>query len=272
VVQIKNGEQVAKMRAAGLLVEHTLDVLRAAVEPGISTADLDAIAETCITDAGAIPSFKGYQGFPASICASVNDRIVHGIPSAEQVLADGDVISIDCGAILDGWHGDSALTVPVGEIPPQRRRLLDDCEEAMWRGLAAARAGNRLSDLGHAIQTYVRSAGDYGLVEEYGGHGIGTQMHMDPFIPNYGRPGRGMKLGVGMCLAIEPMINAGTAQSVTLADGWTVRTKDGAPSAHFEHTVAITDDGPWVLTARDGGREKFTTLGVRHGAGPVPEG
>ncbi|HEY3681447.1 MAG TPA: type I methionyl aminopeptidase [Streptosporangiaceae bacterium] len=270
MIHIRSDAEIAKMRAAGLVVESTLSALRAAVTPGISTAELDAIAEKSIRDAGAVPSFKGYQGFPASICASVNHQVVHGIPSDRQVLADGDVISIDCGAILDGWHGDSAVTVPIGAIPDDAAKLIADCEESMWRGLAAVRDGARLSDIGHAIESYVRGAGAYGLVEEYGGHGIGTEMHMEPFIPNYGRPGKGMQLRPGMCFAIEPMINLGTAQTDLLDDGWTVETKDGALSAHFEHTVALTEDGPWVLTARDGGRAALERLGVPNGANRDP--
>lgn len=270
MIHIRSDAEIAKMRAAGLVVEATLSTLRGAARPGVSTAELDAIAEKSIRDSGAVPSFKGYQGFPASICASINNQVVHGIPSDRQVLRDGDVISIDCGAILDGWHGDSAVTVPVGEIPADVRTLLADCEESMWRGLAAVRDGGRLSDIGHAIESYVRDAGEYGLVEDYGGHGIGTEMHMDPFIANYGRPGRGVRLRPGMCFAIEPMINLGTAHTDLLDDGWTVETKDGAPSAHFEHTVALTEDGPWVLTARDGGRAALDRLGVRHGADRDP--
>lgn len=270
VIHIRSDAEIAKMRAAGLVVERTLSALCAAVAPGVSTADLDSIAEKSIRDAGAVPSFKGYHGFPASICASVNHQIVHGIPSEKQVLAAGDVISIDCGAILDGWHGDSAVTVPVGEIGEEDRTLLAACEESMWRGLAAVRDGARLSDIGHAIESYVREAGSYGLVEEYGGHGIGTEMHMEPFIPNYGRPGKGVRLRPGMCFAIEPMINAGTARTELLDDGWTVETKDGSRSAHFEHTVALTEDGPWVLTARDGGRAAFDRLGIPHAADRDP--
>ena len=270
VTDIRSDAEIVKMRAAGLVVQETLRKLAAAVAPGVSTADLDAIAEKSIRGAGAVPSFKGYHGFPGSICASINDKVVHGIPGDRHVLAPGDVISIDCGAILDGWHGDSAVTVPVGDIPPEAERLLHDCEESMWRGLAAVRDGGRLSDIGHAIESYVRGAGSYGLVEEYGGHGIGTEMHMDPFIPNYGRPGKGLKMRPGMCFAIEPMINLGSAHTDLLDDGWTVETKDGSLSAHFEHTVALTDDGPWVLTARDGGRAAFDRLGIPHAADRDP--
>jgi methionyl aminopeptidase len=253
VIQIKSRDQLAVMREAGLVVGRTLQRLTEAVTPGMTTADLDAIAEESIRSAGATPSFKGYQGFPATICTSVNEEIVHGIPSPDKVLREGDVISIDCGAIVDGWHGDSAVTVPVGEITPELRRLIEVCEESMWRGIGAGLAESRLSDIGHAVETYVRGEGDYGIVEEYVGHGIGTQMHMDPPVPNYGEPGHGPRLVPGMCLAVEPMINLGTAETVLLGDDWTVITGDRLPSAHFEHTFAVTEDGPWVLTALDGG-------------------
>jgi methionyl aminopeptidase len=253
VIQIKSPDQLAVMREAGLVVGRTLQRLTEAVAPGMTTADLDAIAEESIRSAGATPSFKGYQGFPATICTSVNEEIVHGIPSADKVLREGDVISIDCGAIVDGWHGDSAVTVPVGEITPELRRLIEVCEESMWRGIGAGLADGRLSDIGHAVETYVRGEGDYGIVEEYVGHGIGTQMHMDPPVPNYGEPGHGPRLVPGMCFAVEPMINLGTAETVLLGDDWTVITGDRRPSAHFEHTYAVTEDGPWVLTALDGG-------------------
>ena len=256
-IQIKSRDQLDVMREAGLVVARTLQRLTEAVKPGITTADLDAVAEESIRSEGATPSFKGYQGFPACICTSVNEEIVHGIPSPSKVLAEGDIISIDCGAIVDGWHGDSAVTVPVGEITPELRRLLDVCEESMWRGIAAGRADGRLSDIGHAVETYVRGQGDYGIVEEYVGHGIGTEMHMDPAVPNYGLPGRGPLLVPGMCFAVEPMVNLGTAETLLLNDDWTVITADGRWSAHFEHTYAVTEDGPWVLTALDGGRERL---------------
>lgn len=256
-IQIKTPDELAVMREAGLVVARTLKRLTEAVKPGITTADLDAIAEESIRSAGATPSFKGYQGFPATICTSINHEIVHGIPNPAKALREGDVISIDCGAIVDGWHGDSAVTVPVGEITPEQRRLLEVCEEALWRGIAAGRAGGRLSDIGHAVETYVRSEGEYGIVEEYVGHGIGTAMHMDPAVPNYGEPGRGPELVPGMCFAVEPMINLGTAETVLLDDQWTVITADGLHSAHFEHTYAVTEDGPWVLTALDGGKGRL---------------
>lgn len=252
-IQIKSRDELAVMREAGLAVGRTLQRLTEAVRPGITTADLDVIAEESIRSQGATPSFKGYHGFPASICTSVNEEIVHGIPSPGKVLRDGDIISIDCGAIFDGWHGDSAVTVPVGEITPELQRLIEVCEESMWRGIGAGVAEGRLSDIGNAVETYVRAEGDYGIVEEYVGHGIGTEMHMDPPVPNYGEAGYGPSLVPGMCFAVEPMINLGTAATVPLDDEWTVITDDRRSSAHFEHTFAVTEDGPWVLTALDGG-------------------
>jgi methionyl aminopeptidase len=250
-IQVKSAEQLDHMHAAGQVVARTLTVLREAVRPGVSTAELDAIAEREIRSAGAVPSFLGYFGYPASICTSVNEQVVHGIPSPQQVLRDGDVISIDCGAILDGWHGDSALSVGVGEIDPADQALLVACETAMWAGLAQAAEGHRLGDVSHAIERSVQGAGEYGLIREYTGHGIGTEMHMDPVVRNYGPPGQGPRLRAGMALAIEPMITRGTREVAELDDGWTVITTDRSRAAHFEHTVAITPDGPWVLTARE---------------------
>ncbi len=261
MIELKSPEQIALMRAAGLVVGQTLALLRDAVAPGVSTRELDALAEASIRDAGAVPSFKGYHGFPASICASVNDEIVHGIPG-DRRLVEGDVISIDCGAILAGWHGDSAITVAVGGVDPEVLELIDVCEEAMWRGIAAARLGGRLTDISHAIEASIRSRGPYGIVEEYVGHGIGTEMHQDPQVPNYGRAGRGPKLALGMALAVEPMVNLGSRRTVLMDDGWTVKTADGSSSAHFEHTFALTPEGAWVLTALDGGADRLGSLGV----------
>jgi methionyl aminopeptidase len=256
-IQLKTPAQIAKMREAGLLVADTLQALAAAAQPGVTTAELDALAEERIRGAGAVPSFKGYHGYPATICTSVNEEIVHGIPRDTKRLREGSVISIDCGAIVDGWHADAALTVGVGEISGDMSRLLVVCEEALWRGLAQARAGLRLTDISHAVEDSVRSSGEYGIVEEYVGHGIGTEMHMPPSVPNYGPPGRGPMLRVGMALAVEPMVTAGGPATELLEDDWTVVTADGSWSAHFEHTVAITADGPWVLTAADGGAERL---------------
>ena len=248
-VQIKTPEQIATMREAGLVVAHTLEAVAAAIRPGVTTAELDALAEHEIRAAGATPSFLGYHGYPATICTSVNDEIVHGIPSTGRRLRDGDIISIDCGAIVGGWHGDAAVTVGVGTISAEHASLLQACENALWQGLAQAQAGHRLGDISHAVEASVRGAGRYGVVEEYTGHGIGTAMHMDPPVPNYGRPGRGLRLRAGMALAIEPMVMLGRPETVLLDDGWTVLTADGSWAAHFEHTVAITENGPVVLTA-----------------------
>jgi methionyl aminopeptidase len=252
-IEIKTPEQIKMMREAGLLVARTLRALAEAVAPGVSTAELDSLAEEMIRSVGATPSFKGYFGYPATICTSVNDEIVHGIPNQDRRLRDGDIISIDCGAIVDGWHGDAAVTVGVGAISAEDAALLRACETALWQGLAQARAGRRLGDISHAVEASVLRSGGYGVVEEYTGHGIGSAMHMDPPVPNYGRPGRGPRLRPGMALAIEPMITLGSPETVQLDDGWTVITADSKRAAHFEHTVAITPDGPWVLTAEDGG-------------------
>lgn len=254
-IQIKSPDDVDAMRAAGLVVARALQALREATKPGISTGELDAIAEESIRSEGAIPSFKGYHGYPASICASVNDRVVHAIPSSREVLKDGDLISIDCGAILDGWHGDAAITVPVGEVRPELLRMIQVAEDAMWAGIAAARPERRLTDISHAIETVIRAGGAYGIVDGYGGHGIGTEMHQEPHILNLGRPGRGPRLRPGMAFAIEPMITLGSAEVVELDDGWTVVTVDESVAVHVEHTMAICDDGVWVLTAFDGGEE-----------------
>jgi methionyl aminopeptidase len=249
VIEIKSPEQVARMREAGLVVARTLGVLAEAVRPGITTAELDAIAAREIRLAGAVPSFLGYFGYPATICTSVNEEIVHGIPSQNRRLESGDIISIDCGAILNGWHGDAAISLGVGDVDPADQALIDACQAALWQGIAKAAAGNRLSDISHAVERSVRASGTYGLIREYTGHGIGTAMHMEPAVPNYGPPGRGPRLRTGMALAIEPMISRGGRLTTELADGWTVVTSDGSRAAHFEHTVAITPEGPWVLTA-----------------------
>ena len=266
-IQVKTQAQLEIMREAGLVVANTLSVLAAAALPGVSTGDLDRIAAAQIADAGAVPSFKGYQGYPAVICTSVNEEIVHGIPDPARVLNPGDVISIDCGAIVRGWHADAALTVGVGDITDELRRLLDACEQALWQGIGQARPGHRLTDISHAVETSARAAGPYGIVEEYVGHGIGTEMHMDPAVPNYGRPGHGPLLRAGMAVAIEPMLVLGDRHTRQLDDGWTVVSSDGTPAAHFEHTVAITDDGPWVLTAPDGGRDRLAGLAEAAGSG-----
>ena len=268
-VEIKTPEQIESMRRAGLVVGRTLELLRSSVRAGISTGELDAIAEDHIRSSSATPSFKGYHGFPGSICASVNDEVVHGIPG-ERILAEGDVISIDCGAItLDdsgqGWHGDAAITVAVGEVPGEVTELMRVTEEAMWRGIAAARLGGRVTDISHAVESHVRSQGDYGILEDYVGHGIGSAMHQPPNVPNYGRPGRGPKLVRGLALAVEPMITLGSKETVVLDDDWTVGSEDGSWAAHFEHSFTLTPDGAWVLTALDGGEAMLAELGVPYG-------
>ncbi len=264
-IQHKTPEQLRLMRAAGLVVADTLARLREAVAPGVSTAELDAIAEASIRGAGAIPSFLGYYGYPASICTSVNEQVVHAIPAATQVLREGDVISLDCGAILDGWHGDAAITVPVGEAKPEIIRLIEAAEDAMWAGIAAAARGvrsrqGRLTDISAAIETSIRRAGRYGIVRGYGGHGIGTEMHQDPHVLNHGRPGRGPRLVPGLALAIEPMLTLGSPATVELADGWTVVTRDRSIAVHVEHSVGFFEDGVLALTASDGGRDRLGDL------------
>ena len=249
-IEIKSVAQIAVMRQAGLVVATTLQLVAEAVRPGITTKELDTIAHENILRMGASPSFLGYHGFPAVICTSVNDEVVHGIPGS-RILAGGDIISVDCGAIVDGWHGDAAISVLVGEVEPEVAELSRVTEASMWAGLAQARAGGRLSDIGHAVEGVINEAGAYGIVEEYVGHGIGTSMHMHPPVPNYGKAGQGPELKVGMALAIEPMVCLGGSEVGVLSDGWTVVTSDKRYAAHWEHTVAITEDGPWVLTALD---------------------
>lgn len=265
-LQIKTPAQIAQMRVSGLLVGRTLELLREAAAPGVTTGELDRLAESYIRDHGGIPSFKGYSQppFPATICASVNDEVVHGIPGS-RVLREGDVVSIDCGAVVDGWHGDAAITVAVGEVAPEVAELIRVTEESLWRGMAAARLGGRVTDIGHAVERYVRSQGRYGILEDYTGHGIGTQMHMAPNVPNYGRPGRGPTLVEGLALAVEPMVTLGSKETDLLEDEWTVATVDGSIAAHFEHTFTLTDQGAWVLTAIDGGRERLAELGAPFG-------
>jgi methionyl aminopeptidase len=250
VIIRKSAEEVARMRRAGRLVGHTLTVVTEQVRPGVSLLELDALAERTIRAAGAVPSFKGYHGFPASLCLSPNDRIVHGIPN-DYRLREGDILSVDCGAIVEGYHGDAAVTIPIGEVDEAASRLIETTEQALWAGIGKCRPGNRLSDIGNAVEQ-VAATGGYGVVREYVGHGIGTRMHEEPQVPNYGRPGRGLRLDPGLVLAIEPMLNLGGPETEVLEDQWTVVTRDGSRSAHFEHTVAITEHGPEVLTLLDG--------------------
>jgi methionyl aminopeptidase len=263
-IEIKTPEQIGLMRRAGLVVGETLELVRQTVRPGITTGELDAVAEDHIRSKGAVPSFKGYHGFPGSLCLSVNDEVVHGIPG-DRVIEDGDVVSIDCGAIVEGWHGDAAITVAVGEAPDEVRELIRVTEEAMWRGIAAAALGGRVTDISHAVETYVRSQGGYGILEDYVGHGIGSAMHQPPNVPNYGRPGRGPKLVRGLALAVEPMVVLGSPDTRTLEDDWTVVTEDGSWAAHSENTFTLTERGTWVLTALDGGAAKLAELGVPYG-------
>ena len=253
VVAQRTRDELDAMASAGALVATALAAVRQAAVPGVSTLVLDEVAESVIRDGDGVPSFLGYHGYPASICSSVNDRVVHGIPSASETLAPGDLVSIDCGAIVDGWHGDSAITFGVGTLIPVDEALSQATKEAMEAGAAAMVPGSRLTDISHAIETATRAAEKrygrrFGIVDGYGGHGIGRQMHMDPFLPNEGAPGRGPHLAVGSVLAIEPMLTLGTTKTVVLEDEWTVVTADGSRAAHWEHTVAVTEDGPRILT------------------------
>ncbi|HEX3083909.1 MAG TPA: type I methionyl aminopeptidase [Pyrinomonadaceae bacterium] len=242
----KSQKEIDKMRASGQLVGRVLQELRAMAAPGITTLEVDRAAEKMIRDGGALPTFKGYNGFPFSICASVNDQVVHGFPSQYE-LKEGDIFSIDVGATLDGFVGDTATTVPVGRVSEDRLRLLRVTEECLQLAIEQCRAGNHLGDIGFAVQSHAEALG-YSIVRDYVGHGIGRQMHEDPQIPNYGKPGKGPKIKKGYVFALEPMVNMGSLHTKTLKDGWTVVTVDGQPSAHFEHTVAITEEGPEVLT------------------------
>ena len=263
-IEIKSPEQIDKMRVAGLVVGETLELLRRSVKAGMTTLELDQVAEDNIRSSGATPSFKGYHGFTGSICASVNDEVVHGIPG-DRVIAEGDIVSIDCGAIVDGWHGDAAITVAVGPVGDDALDLIRVTEEAMWRGFAAASLGGRVTDISHAVESYVRSQGDYGIVEDYVGHGIGSAMHQPPNVPNFGRPGKGPKLVEGLALAVEPMVVLGDQATYLLGDDWTVKTDNGSLAAHFEHSFTLTPQGAWILTALDGGEAKLAELGVPFG-------
>jgi methionyl aminopeptidase len=247
----KSAEELQRMRRAGRITADTISAVLAAVEPGGTTLDLDRVAEEFIRAEGAVPSFKGYRGFPATICASVNHEIVHGIPSSERVLAEGDLLSLDFGAIWEGFHADSAVTVLVGGVAPSdaAERLVKVTEAALEAAISVIVPGARLSDIGHAIESLALQEG-LGVVREYGGHGVGRSLHEDPFISNWGPPGRGPELKPGLVVAVEPMLNLGRDETLALADGWTVVTADGSLSAHFEHTVAVTETGHEILTAR----------------------
>ena len=246
MITIKNESQIEKMRKAGVLLHSVLDALRAEIQPGVTTLHLDRMAEKLIRDAGGVPSFKGYEGFPFSICASVDDQVVHGFASNEK-LRKGQLLSIDCGCILDGWQSDSAFSVLVGGGSPEAQKLIDVTEECFWIGANMARSGNRLGDISHAIQVHAEKHG-YGVIRDLCGHGIGQEMHEDPNVPNYGKPGRGVKLQAGMVLAIEPMISMGDWRVFLEDDDWTVVTRDGSKCSHYEHTVLITEGEPEILS------------------------
>lgn len=246
MIIIKNDDEIALMKKAGRIVGETLLLLEKEVKPGITTADLDRIAEEFITKHGAKPSFKGLYGFPSSLCISVNEQVIHGFPGA-YVLKEGDIVSVDCGAFYDGFHGDAARTFPVGNISVDAQKLIDITRESFFQGIKFAKEGNKLTDISYGIQSYVEAAG-FSVVRDFVGHGIGRKVHEEPNVPNFGKSGRGPKLVKGMVLAIEPMVNAGTHKVKTLKDGWTVVTADSYLSAHYENTVAILSDGPEILT------------------------
>ena len=247
MTSIKSEREINLMRKAGGIVAQILEEMIERVQPGISTAELDRYAESRCKDLKSIPAFKGYHGFPACVCISVNDEVVHGIPSVKRVLKEGDIVGLDFGVIYEGWYGDSARTVPVGKVSEAAQKLLNVTQQGLMRGIEQCRDGNRIFDIGHAIQNYVEGFG-YGVVREFVGHGIGRALHEDPQVPNFGPKGKGLQLKEGMVLAIEPMINAGSHEVKVLKDGWTAVTVDRSLSAHFEHTVAITSRGPEILT------------------------
>ena len=268
-IEIKTVEQLLKMRRAGLVVATTLSALGKQVAPGVTTGELDAAARQMLADAGASSSFLGYGAkwgppFPGVTCISVNDEIVHGIPGG-RVLVEGDLVSIDFGAILDGWHGDAARTFAVGQVSPEHAELSRITENAMWAGIGAARLNGRIGDISAAIEASIVADGDYGIVREYTGHGIGTEMHMTPDVPNWGKRGRGPKVVEGMALAIEPMATLGTEDTVELDDEWTVATADGSWASHWENTITVTRRGIWVLTVEDGGEAELTRRGLPFG-------
>jgi methionyl aminopeptidase len=262
MIVCKSPAEIARMRAASELVAAVLTDLKGVVAPGVSTGELDDRAEAKIRAAGATPAFKGYHGYPASLCVSINEEVIHGIPSPKRLLREGDIVSVDVGAVLDGFVGDSAVTFPVGAISEPAARLLRVTQESLYRAILAVKPGGRVSDIGHVVQRHVEAHG-CSVVREFVGHGIGTAMHEEPQVPNYGPPGRGARLTEGMVLAIEPMVNLGRPAVRVLEDGWTAVTRDRSLSAHFEHTVAITGEGPLVLTAR--GDERFDEVLARAG-------
>jgi methionyl aminopeptidase len=247
MIVCKSAAELEKMHRAGVIVHDVLAALRGMVRPGITTRDLDAVAEKMTSERGAKPAFKGYMGYPATLCTSINSEVVHGIPSSKRRINEGDIVSLDFGAECEGYFADAAVTVAVGEISPERDRLLRVTRESLDRAIEKVRSGNRLSDISAAVQQWAEQGG-FAVVREFVGHGIGTRMHEEPQLPNYGEPGRGPKLREGMVLAIEPMVTAGRPDVRVLEDHWTAVTADGSDSAHFEHTVAVTSNGPWVLT------------------------
>lgn len=250
MIVLKTSRELALMRKAGKIAQTALKLAGEAVEPGVSTWEIDKIVRQYIEKMGATPSFLGYGGFPGSSCISVNNVVIHGIPTKRQILKRGDIVSIDIGACYEGFHGDNAWTFPCGEISQEAKALLEATEQGLWLGIEQARPGNRLGDIGHAVQAYVE-ARNYSVVREFVGHGVGAKLHEDPSVPNYGTPGRGVRLQPGMVIAIEPMVNMGKCGVRILPDGWTTVTQDGSLSAHFEHTVAITPEGPVILTKLD---------------------
>lgn len=247
MIVLKTSRELAIMKEACVISAGALQTVAKAVEPGVSTAELDRLAEEYIRSKGAVPNFKNYQGYPATACISINNEVIHGIPSKQRVLRQGDIVSVDLGAMFEGYHGDNAATFAVGDVSPEAKRLMDVTRESLYEGINAARPGGRIGDISHAVQSYVESNG-FSVVRQFVGHGVGTKLHEDPEVPNFGKAGHGFRLMPGMTLAIEPMVNMGDYQVKVLKDGWTTVTADGSLSAHFEHTVVITEDGPKIMT------------------------
>ncbi len=247
MIVLKTSRELAIMKEACVISAGALQTVAKAVEPGVSTAELDRLAEEYIRSKGAVPNFKNYQGYPATACISINNEVIHGIPSKQRILRQGDIVSVDLGAMYEGYHGDNAATFAVGDVTPEAKRLMDVTRESLYEGINAARPGGRIGDISHAVQSYVEANG-FSVVRQFVGHGVGTKLHEDPEVPNFGKAGHGFRLMPGMTLAIEPMVNAGDYQVRVLKDGWTTVTSDGSLSAHFEHTVVITEDGPKIMT------------------------
>lgn len=250
MIILKTARELAVMREACRISAGALKLVGSAVEPGVTTAELDRLAEDYILSQGARPNFKNYQGYPATACISINNEVIHGIPSHKRKIKEGDIVSVDLGAFFEGYNGDNAATFACGDISPAAKRLIDTTRESLYEGINAARVGGRIGDIGHAVQSYVETRG-YSVVRQFVGHGVGTSLHESPEVPNFGTPGRGIRLAAGMTLAIEPMINIGKSGVKVLPDGWTVLTEDGSLSAHFEHTIAVTPDGPVIMTVAD---------------------